>query len=68
MMHVTTLPGSLSLGRIKDRRREIVSYLQQYIGTGFPGNGSVRQSVYEECEMSRGQDDCWLVDRRGLTN
>lgn len=24
----------------------------------------MRQSLYDECELSRGQDDCWLVDRR----
>ena len=65
MMRVTTLFGDLSLGRITDRRREIV--LASVRGTWVQGSRRmakylygkvfVRQSVYEKCELSGGRGE-----------
>ena len=69
MMRVTTLFGDLSLGRITDRRREIV--LASVRGTWAQGYRRMAKYLYGKVYMRNASlVECkvrsWLVGRRGF--
>ena len=68
-MRVTTLFGDLSLGRITDRRREIV--LASVRGTWVQGSRRMAKYLYgkvyvRNASLVVGKVRSWLVGRRGF--